>query len=197
MITNYMNDQHDTWDQFLREFAYAIQTAVNETTGKNPAKLFSGRKLITPFQKLVMLSDGTEFAVGGRNRLMKLEETQRLSIKSGRNIRIDADTMCKLRVLEVKNNNLVIWRSGKRLTVNVDQVRIYSHKKSDEIEIRTGSSDSNSSRLKSSNFESVQQRSNESQYGRKKWSGVKRELEEKGIRFFKEGSGSDAHRYDR
>ncbi|GFW88281.1 uncharacterized protein TNCV_820371 [Trichonephila clavipes] len=62
MIANYVNEQHDTWDQFLRELAYAILTAVNETTGKNPAELFLGRKLITPFQKLVMVSDGTEFA---------------------------------------------------------------------------------------------------------------------------------------
>ncbi|GFU11491.1 uncharacterized protein TNCV_4742321 [Trichonephila clavipes] len=63
MIANYVNEQHDTWDQFLRDFAYAIRTAVNETTGKTPAELFLGRKLITPFQKLVMVSDGTEFAV--------------------------------------------------------------------------------------------------------------------------------------
>ncbi|GFT50035.1 uncharacterized protein TNCV_2272811 [Trichonephila clavipes] len=36
------------------------------------------------------------------------------------------------------------------------------------MEIRTGSSDSNSSRHESSSFESVQRRSNVSQYGRKK-----------------------------
>ncbi|GFX96758.1 retrovirus-related Pol polyprotein from transposon 297 [Trichonephila clavipes] len=30
MIANYVNDKHDTWDQFLREFANAIRTAVNE-----------------------------------------------------------------------------------------------------------------------------------------------------------------------
>ncbi|GFW68258.1 uncharacterized protein TNCV_1881381 [Trichonephila clavipes] len=69
MIANYVNEQHDTWDQFLREFAYAIRTAINETTGKTPAELFLGRKLITPFQKLVMVSDGTEFAVGDIERL--------------------------------------------------------------------------------------------------------------------------------
>ncbi|GFW37800.1 uncharacterized protein TNCV_4630051 [Trichonephila clavipes] len=51
------------------------------------------------------------------------------------------------------------------------------------MKIGTGSSDSNSSRYKSSNFESVQRKSNESQYGRMKESGVKRELEEKGISF--------------
>ncbi|GFX87635.1 retrovirus-related Pol polyprotein from transposon 17.6 [Trichonephila clavipes] len=69
MIANYVIEQHDTWDQFISEFAYAIRTAVNETTGKTPAELFLGRKLITPFQKLVMVSDGTEFAVGYIERL--------------------------------------------------------------------------------------------------------------------------------
>ncbi|GFV35544.1 uncharacterized protein TNCV_3205751 [Trichonephila clavipes] len=38
-------------------------------TGKTPAELFLGRKLITPFQKLVMVSDGTEFAVGDIEKL--------------------------------------------------------------------------------------------------------------------------------
>ncbi|GFW71977.1 uncharacterized protein TNCV_4788661 [Trichonephila clavipes] len=75
MIANYVNEQHDTWDQFLRDFAYAIRTAVNETTGKTPAELFFGRKLITPFQKLLMVSDGTELAVGDIERLF--EEARR------------------------------------------------------------------------------------------------------------------------
>ncbi|GFW16367.1 retrovirus-related Pol polyprotein from transposon 412 [Trichonephila clavipes] len=68
MIANYVNEQHDTWDQFLRKFAYAIRTAVNETTGKTPAELFLSRKLITLFQKLVTVSDGTEFAEGDIER---------------------------------------------------------------------------------------------------------------------------------
>ncbi|GFW30918.1 uncharacterized protein TNCV_2940181 [Trichonephila clavipes] len=75
MIANYVNDQHDTGDQFLREFTYAIRTAVNETTGKTPAELFLVRKLTTPFRKLVMVSDGTEFAVGDIERLF--EEARR------------------------------------------------------------------------------------------------------------------------
>ncbi|GFU14318.1 uncharacterized protein TNCV_3491291 [Trichonephila clavipes] len=54
------------------------------------------------------------------------------------------------------------------------------------MEKRTGSLNSNSSRHESSSFESVQWKSNESQYGGKKGSGVKRELEEKGIRFKKD-----------
>ncbi|GFX29388.1 retrovirus-related Pol polyprotein from transposon opus [Trichonephila clavipes] len=85
MISNYVNDQHNTWDQFLREFAYAIRTAVNETTGKPPVELFLGRKLVTPFQKLVMVSDGTEFAVGNMERLF--DEAGR-NTKPKRNIMI-------------------------------------------------------------------------------------------------------------
>ncbi|GFX44605.1 retrovirus-related Pol polyprotein from transposon 297 [Trichonephila clavipes] len=45
--------------------------AVNETTGKTPEELFLGRMLITPFQKLVMVSDRTEFAVGDIERLFE------------------------------------------------------------------------------------------------------------------------------
>ncbi|GFX65796.1 uncharacterized protein TNCV_2043291 [Trichonephila clavipes] len=69
MIANYINEQHGTWDQFLCEFAYAIRTAVNETTRKPPAELFLGRKLIPPFQKLVMVLDLIEFAVGDIERI--------------------------------------------------------------------------------------------------------------------------------
>ncbi|GFT93640.1 retrovirus-related Pol polyprotein from transposon 297 [Trichonephila clavipes] len=83
MIANFVNDLLETWDQFLREFANAIRTAVNETTGKNPAELFLGRKLITPFQKLVMVSDETEFAVGDIERLFdEARRNTKLSMKS-------------------------------------------------------------------------------------------------------------------
>ncbi|GFY31509.1 uncharacterized protein TNCV_4693531 [Trichonephila clavipes] len=85
------------------------------------------------------------------------------------------------RVLDVKNNNVVIWKAGKRLTINVDQVRIYRHRKCDETEIRTGSSDNGNLRGESSGFGRVQRRSNESRDGKKKGSEVKRELEEKGL----------------
>ncbi|GFW53331.1 hypothetical protein TNCV_4075521 [Trichonephila clavipes] len=42
MIANFINDNHETRDQFLREFAYALRTAVIETTRKTPAELFLG-----------------------------------------------------------------------------------------------------------------------------------------------------------
>ncbi|GFS95699.1 uncharacterized protein TNCV_250961 [Trichonephila clavipes] len=186
MIANYVNEQHDSWDQFLCEFAYVIRTAVKETTGKPPAELFLGLKLITPFQKLVMVSDETEFAVGDIERLF---EEARRNTKSKHE---KWEKYCnrrrrdgKLRVLDRKNNNVVVWKAGKRLTVNVDQVRIYCHRKCDETEIRTGSSDDNSLRNESSGFDRVQQRSDQSQYDRKKGPDLKRELEEKGLSFLK------------
>ncbi|GFY03819.1 uncharacterized protein TNCV_1195991 [Trichonephila clavipes] len=37
------------------------------------------------------------------------------------------------RVLEVRNNNLIIWKKGKRVTVIIDQVRVYLPLQSDTI----------------------------------------------------------------
>ncbi|GFS87155.1 hypothetical protein TNCV_1130441 [Trichonephila clavipes] len=77
-------------------------------------------------------------------------------------------------LLEVKHNSLVVWKAGKRLIVNIDQVRLYHQRKSDENEIGVGSSDSNGSRYKSSNFES-----NDSQYSRNNGSGERQEAKGK------------------
>ncbi|GFS66705.1 uncharacterized protein TNCV_229541 [Trichonephila clavipes] len=35
------------------------------------------------------------------------------------------------RVLEVRNNNLTIWKRGRRVTININQVRIYHPRQSD------------------------------------------------------------------
>ncbi|GFV07774.1 uncharacterized protein TNCV_4875551 [Trichonephila clavipes] len=134
--------------------------------GETPAELFLGRMLITSFQKLVIVSYGTEFAVGDIERLF--EEARRNT---------------KAKVLDVRSNSVVVWKAGKRLTINVDQVRIYRHRKCDETEIGAGNSDTGRLRDESSGFDRVQRRSNESQDGKKKGSEVKRELEEKGLSF--------------
>ncbi|GFY16846.1 uncharacterized protein TNCV_4338471 [Trichonephila clavipes] len=203
MIANNVNEQHDTWDRFSREFAYAIRTALNETTGKTPAELFLGRKLITPFQKLVMVSDGTEFAVRDIERLClrRLDETkakhekwEKYYNRRRRDVQIKVNDLVLIaahplssatrkvvakfkpkfegpyRVLDVKNNNVVVWKAGKRLTINVDQVRIYRHRKCDETEIGTGSSHNGSLRAESSGFDRIQRRSKELQDGKKKGS---------------------------
>ncbi|GFX50237.1 retrovirus-related Pol polyprotein from transposon opus [Trichonephila clavipes] len=147
MIANYVNEQHDTWDQFLSKFAYAIRTAVNESTGETPAKLFLGRKLITPFQKLVMVSDGTEFAVGDIERLFegarRNTETKHENWKKYYNRR--------RRDVQIKVNDWVFGAahplsSATRKVVAKfkpkfeDQVRIYRHRKCDETEIGTSNS---------------------------------------------------------
>ncbi|GFX35538.1 uncharacterized protein TNCV_103451 [Trichonephila clavipes] len=72
------------------------------------------------------------------------------------------------RVLDVKNNNEVIWKAGKRLTINVDKVRIHRHRKCDETEIGIGNSDNDSLRGESSGFDRVQRRSNDSRDGYKR-----------------------------
>ncbi|GFS65918.1 retrovirus-related Pol polyprotein from transposon 297 [Trichonephila clavipes] len=40
MIASFVEENHENWDQFLHEFAFALRTAVNETTNKTPAELF-------------------------------------------------------------------------------------------------------------------------------------------------------------
>ncbi|GFX75821.1 uncharacterized protein TNCV_2237931 [Trichonephila clavipes] len=65
MIANYVNDQHDTRDQFL---CYLNGSEQND--GKTPAELFLGQNLIIPFQKLAMVLDRTEFAVDDIDRLI-------------------------------------------------------------------------------------------------------------------------------
>ncbi|GFT41954.1 uncharacterized protein TNCV_1667931 [Trichonephila clavipes] len=37
------------------------------------------------------------------------------------------------RVLEIKGNNLIIWKSGRKTTVNIDQVRVYRPRQTDTI----------------------------------------------------------------
>ncbi|GFV49925.1 uncharacterized protein TNCV_1392071 [Trichonephila clavipes] len=39
------------------------------------------------------------------------------------------------RVLEVRNNNLIIWKKGKSVTVNIDQVRVYHPRQSETISL--------------------------------------------------------------
>ncbi|GFU70984.1 uncharacterized protein TNCV_3350071 [Trichonephila clavipes] len=211
MIASYVNDNYETWDQFLREFKYAIRTAVNETTEKTPAELFLGRKLITPFKKLVMVLDGTEFAVGDIEKLFEARRTTKAKHekwakyynKRRRDVQIKVNdwvllqthplslTVKKIaaklkpkfedpyRVLDVHNNDLVVWKSGKRLTVNIDQVRLYHQRESDENGISVGNSDSSGSRYQASSFEGVRPRSIWSQNSKNSGSSERREVKGK------------------
>ncbi|GFY05923.1 retrovirus-related Pol polyprotein from transposon 412 [Trichonephila clavipes] len=166
IIACFVEENHENWDRFLHEFAFALRTSVNETTNKTPAELFSGRKIITPFSKLINITEGAEYVgknieklfVEARQNMRKQHKTwgkyynrkrREVNIKendlvlvqthfiSAAGRRVVGKFMPKFegpyRVLEVWNNNLIIWKKGKRVTVNIDQVRVYHPKQSDMI----------------------------------------------------------------
>ncbi|GFY20179.1 transposon Ty3-I Gag-Pol polyprotein [Trichonephila clavipes] len=78
-------------------------------------------------------------------------------------------------VLEVRNNNLIIWKKGKRVTVNTDQVRVYRPRQSDTISsdshvetLYEGQRSSNrSSRSQPGKFKGSRKTSSEGSNGRK------------------------------
>ncbi|GFT62358.1 hypothetical protein NPIL_589311 [Nephila pilipes] len=49
-------------------------------------------------------------------------------------------------VMKVENNNVVIWKGSKLITVNVDQVRIYHPRERDEGVVETDGLDGEGSR---------------------------------------------------
>ncbi|KAL2083767.1 hypothetical protein ACEWY4_021540 [Coilia grayii] len=53
MIASYVGQHHNTWDQWLAEFRFAINTAQQETTGRTPAELALGRTLKGPLERLI------------------------------------------------------------------------------------------------------------------------------------------------
>ncbi|GFT21832.1 uncharacterized protein TNCV_3179421 [Trichonephila clavipes] len=114
-----------------------------------------------------MVSDGTEFAVGDVEKLF--DETRR-------NTKAKYEEWAKYyKKTEARCSDPVVWKAGKRLTVNIDQVRLYHQGKHVVNEIGVGSSDSYGSRCQSNSFESVRPRSNELQYSRNNGSGERRE----------------------
>ncbi|GFS50820.1 uncharacterized protein TNCV_4847361 [Trichonephila clavipes] len=166
MIASFVEENHENWDQFLHEFAFALRTAVNETTNKTPAELFLGRKIITPFSKLLNVTEDTKYV--GRNIERLFDEARRNMRKKHkswekyynrrrRDVHIKVNELILFqthflsaagrkqvgkfmpkfegpyRVLEVKGNNLIIWKSGKTVSVNIDQVRVYRPRQTDTI----------------------------------------------------------------
>ncbi|GFS78975.1 uncharacterized protein TNCV_4342091 [Trichonephila clavipes] len=72
-------------------------------------------------------------------------------------------------VLSARNN--VIWKAGRRLTVNIDQVRIYHQRKSDEGVVEVDSSVSSGSEYQSNSLEENRPKLNRSQGFRSSESG--------------------------
>ncbi|CAF4231076.1 unnamed protein product [Rotaria sp. Silwood2] len=53
LIAIYAQQQHNSWDDEIQTLAFAIRTAVNETTGETPAFMMFGRDLRGPLDLLV------------------------------------------------------------------------------------------------------------------------------------------------
>ncbi|GFT23168.1 uncharacterized protein TNCV_1858861 [Trichonephila clavipes] len=166
MIACFVEENHGNLELFLHEFAFALRTPVNETTNKTPAELFLGRKIITPFSKLIHVIEDAEYV--GRNIEKLFVEARQNKRKQHKiwekyynrkrrevNIKVNDLVLVQThfisdagrrvvgkfmpkfegpyRVLEVRNNNLIIWEKGKRVTVNIDQVRVYHPRQSNTI----------------------------------------------------------------
>lgn len=56
LMASYVDQRHGNWDRHLPELAFALRTAVSETTGFTPAKLFLGRELNTPWDAAMKLN---------------------------------------------------------------------------------------------------------------------------------------------
>ncbi|GFV72404.1 uncharacterized protein TNCV_638661 [Trichonephila clavipes] len=155
-----------TGTNFYTSSLFALRTAVNETTNKTPAELFLGRKIITPFSKLINVKEDAKYVGNNIERLF--DEARRNMQKQHkywekhynlrrRDVHIKVNDLVLLqthflsaagkkqvgkfmpkfegpyKVLEIKGNNLVIWKNGRNITVNIDQVRVYRPRQSDTI----------------------------------------------------------------
>ncbi|GFV21395.1 uncharacterized protein TNCV_2371521 [Trichonephila clavipes] len=119
MISCFVEENHENWDRFLHEFAFALLTSVNETTNKTPAKLFLCRKIITPFSKLINVTEGAEYV--GRN-------IDKLFVETRQNMRKQHKTLEKYynqkrREVNIKVNDLVLVQThfmsaaGRRVAI--------------------------------------------------------------------------------
>ncbi|GFY20254.1 retrovirus-related Pol polyprotein from transposon 412 [Trichonephila clavipes] len=83
MIACFVKENHENWDRFLNEFVFALRTSVNETTNKTPAELFLGRKIITPFSKLINVTESADYE--GRNIEKLFDEARQNMRKQHKN----------------------------------------------------------------------------------------------------------------
>ncbi|GFW94919.1 uncharacterized protein TNCV_3397981 [Trichonephila clavipes] len=104
MIACFVEENHDNWDRFLHEFSFTLRTAVNETTGKTPAELLLGRKIITPFRKLINVTEGAEYVGGNIEKLFdETRQNMRKQHKAWEKYYIR-----KRREANIKGNDLVL-----------------------------------------------------------------------------------------
>ncbi|GFX32618.1 retrovirus-related Pol polyprotein from transposon 412 [Trichonephila clavipes] len=129
MIASFVEENHENWDQFLHEFAFALRTAVNETTNKTPAELFLGRKIITPFSKLINVTEDTKYV--GRNIERLFDEARRNMQKKHKSW--EKYYKRRRRDVHIKVNDLVLLQTHFLSAAGRKQVRVYQPRQTDTI----------------------------------------------------------------
>lgn len=90
MIASYVGQNHQTWDQWLSEFRFAINTAYQETTGKTPAELKLGRQLHGLLERLIFrppAPDQASYHLLERQNIMAEEVKSRMKVQQARQAR--------------------------------------------------------------------------------------------------------------
>ncbi|GFX65070.1 retrovirus-related Pol polyprotein from transposon 17.6 [Trichonephila clavipes] len=157
MIASFVEEIHENWNQFLHEFAFALRTAVNETTNKTPAELFFGRKIITPFSKLINVTEDAKYV--GRNIERLFDEARRNMQKKHKSW--EKHYNLRRRDVHIKVNDLVLLQTHFLSAAGRKQVRVYRPRQSntissdspvetlyDEQEVSHGSNRSNQGQFK-------------------------------------------------
>ncbi|GFX93837.1 retrovirus-related Pol polyprotein from transposon 412 [Trichonephila clavipes] len=126
MIASFVEENHENWDQFLHEFAFALRTAVNETTNKTPAELFLGRKIITPFSKLINVTEDAKYVGNNIERLF--DEARRNMQKQHRSW--EKHYNLRRRDVHIKVNDLVLLQTH---FLSAAGSKVYRPRQSDTI----------------------------------------------------------------
>ncbi|GFV09708.1 retrovirus-related Pol polyprotein from transposon 412 [Trichonephila clavipes] len=133
MIASFVEENHENWDQFLHEFAFALRTAVNETTNKTPAELFLGRKIITPFSKLINVKEDAKYVGNNIERLFdEARRNMQNSINIGKTLQSQKEG-CSHQSERFGFTSNTFLKCCGNITVNIDQVRVYRPRQSDTI----------------------------------------------------------------
>ncbi|GFV86219.1 retrovirus-related Pol polyprotein from transposon 17.6 [Trichonephila clavipes] len=136
MIASFVEENHENWDQFLHEFAFALRTARIRNMLVGTSKNYSMRQ-----DEICEKSMSWEKYYNRRRRNVHIKvndlvliQTHFLSAAGRKQVeKFMPKFEGPYRVLELNGNNLIVWKIGRRVTVNIDQVRVYRPRQSDTI----------------------------------------------------------------
>jgi len=87
MIAAFVSERQTDWDNFIHEFAFAVRSAIHDSTGVSPAILNLGRELPVPFDRnFQSANDSFDLDELKRvpERLQNLIESVRVNLKNSR-----------------------------------------------------------------------------------------------------------------